>query len=92
MRETSEQTAASDSSGGGGGGGGGGGWWGSMFSAASAAVKQAESIAKEIRSNEEAQRWAEQVRGNISNLQTFSTSPLYPLSPLPDYYLQVWTS
>lgn len=52
-------------------GGGGGGWWGSMFSAASAAVKQAETIAKEIRGNEEAQRWAEQVKGNISNLQNF---------------------
>lgn len=49
----------------------GGGWWGSMFSAASAAVKQAESLAKEIRSNEEAQRWAEQVKGNISGLQSF---------------------
>ncbi|KAI7126526.1 hypothetical protein KC352_g31985, partial [Hortaea werneckii] len=46
----------------------GGGWWGSMFSAASAAVKQAESIAKEIRGNEEAQKWAEQVKGNITNL------------------------
>ncbi|KAI7359620.1 hypothetical protein KC320_g405 [Hortaea werneckii] len=49
----------------------GGGWWGSMFSAASAAVKQAESIAKEIRGNEEAQKWAEQVKGNITNLQSF---------------------
>jgi len=56
---------------GGEGGGGGGGWWGSMFSAASAAVKQAESLAKEIRGNEEALRWAEQVRGNISHLQHF---------------------
>ncbi|KAK4543335.1 hypothetical protein LTR36_005694 [Oleoguttula mirabilis] len=53
--------------------GGGGGWWGSMFSAASAAVKQAETIAREIRGNEEAQRWAEQVKGNISNLQNFGT-------------------
>lgn len=51
----------------------GGGWWGSMFSAASAAVKQAESIAKELRSNEEAQKWAEQVRGQVSNLQSLGT-------------------
>lgn len=47
----------------------GGGWWGSMFSAASAAVKQAEHLAKEIRSNEEAQRWTEQMKGNLSSLQ-----------------------
>lgn len=58
----------------------GGGWWGSMFSAASAAVKQAESIAKEIRGNEEAQKWAEQVKGNITNLQSFGTESL-PLRP-----------
>jgi len=51
----------------------GGGWWGSMYSAASAAVKQAETIAKEIRSNEEAQKWATQVRGNLSNLQSIGT-------------------
>ncbi|KAL6714162.1 hypothetical protein ACLMJK_008656 [Lecanora helva] len=49
----------------------GGGWgWGSMFSsAASAAVKQAEALAKEIRQNEEAQRWAEQVKGNVGALR-----------------------
>lgn len=48
----------------------GGGWWGSMFSAATAAVKQAETIAKEIRGNEEAQKWADQVRGQYQNLQS----------------------
>ncbi len=47
----------------------GGGWWGSVFSTASAAVKQAEALAKEIRQNEEAQRWAEQVRGNVGALR-----------------------
>ena len=52
--------------------GGGGGWWGSMFSAATAAVKQAESIAKEIRGNEEAQRWAEQVKGYGAGLSSLS--------------------
>lgn len=55
----------------------GGGWWGSMYSAASAAVKQAETLAKEISANEEAQRWAGQVRAiggkNLSNLQHLST-------------------
>ena len=53
---------------------GGGGWWGSMFSAATAAVKQAESLAKEIRANEEAQRWAEQVKGYGAGLSNLSPS------------------
>ncbi|KAK5122908.1 hypothetical protein LTR85_003473 [Meristemomyces frigidus] len=74
--------------------GGGGGWWGSMFSAASAAVKQAETIAKEIRGNEEAQRWAEQVKGNISNLQNFGTatsqSTLFIYSPNPIVRMLIW--
>ena len=47
----------------------GGGWRGGLFSTASAAVKQAEAIAKEIRQNEEAQRWASQVAGNVSTLR-----------------------
>jgi hypothetical protein len=59
----------------------GGGWWSSMYSAASTAVKQAETLAKEIRGNEEAQKWAEQVRGNISNLQSIGT--FHPTSPSP---------
>ncbi|KAK3068887.1 hypothetical protein LTR53_013202 [Teratosphaeriaceae sp. CCFEE 6253] len=57
-------------------GGGGGGWWGGfggLLSTATAAVKQAESLAKEISGNEEAQRWATQVRGNLSHLQSFGT-------------------
>ncbi|KAK0274184.1 hypothetical protein LTR35_007035 [Friedmanniomyces endolithicus] len=59
-----------------GGSGGGGGWWGGfggLLSTASAAVKQAEMLAKEISGNEEAQRWADQVRGNMKNLQSFGT-------------------
>lgn len=52
----------------------GGGWWGSVFSAATAAVKQAETIAKEIRGNEEAQKWAEQVKGYGAGLQGLSMS------------------
>lgn len=50
-------------------GGGGGGWWGGIFATASAAVKQAEALAKEIQHNEEAQRWAEQVKGNVGALR-----------------------
>ena len=49
----------------------GGGWWGSMFNAASAAVKQAEAAVKEIRGNEEAQKWAQQVRGNVDALKAY---------------------
>ncbi|CAG8948794.1 hypothetical protein HYFRA_00001916 [Hymenoscyphus fraxineus] len=43
----------------------GGGWWGSVFATASAAVKTAEAAVKEIQQNEEAKRWAEQVKGNV---------------------------
>ena len=49
--------------------GSGGGWWGGIFATASAAVKQAEALAKEIQHNEEAQRWAEQVKGNVGALR-----------------------
>lgn len=48
-----------------------GGWWGSVYSAASAAVKQAEAAVNEIRSNEEAQKWAEQVRGNVEKVKAY---------------------
>ncbi|KAI4279526.1 MAG: hypothetical protein LQ337_000227 [Flavoplaca oasis] len=48
-----------------------GGWWGGIFATASAAVKQAEALAKEIQHNEEAQRWAEQVKGNVGALRGF---------------------
>lgn len=41
----------------------GGGWWGGILSTANAAMKQAEAAYKEIQQNEEAQKWAEQVRG-----------------------------
>lgn len=47
----------------------GGGWWGGIFATATAAVKQAEALAKEIQQNEEAQRWAEQVKGNVGALR-----------------------
>ncbi|KYK57492.1 hypothetical protein DCS_04502 [Drechmeria coniospora] len=41
----------------------GGGWWGGIMSTASAAMKQAEAAVKEIQQNEEAMKWAEQVKG-----------------------------
>ncbi|KAK5653969.1 hypothetical protein OQA88_7645 [Cercophora sp. LCS_1] len=44
---------------------GGGGWWGGLLSTATAAMKQAEAAVKEIQQNEEAKKWAEQVRGNV---------------------------
>ena len=53
----------------------GGGWWGGIFATASAAVKQAEALAKEIQKNEEAQRWAEQVKGNVGVLRGFGMLP-----------------
>jgi len=54
--------------------GGGGGWWGSVFTAASAAVKQAEAAVKEIRGNEEAQKWAQQVKGNVDVLKSYGNT------------------
>lgn len=48
-------------------------WWGGILATASAtasaAVKQAEQAVKEIQKNEEAQRWAEQVKGNVGALR-----------------------
>jgi hypothetical protein len=54
----------------------GGGWWGSIISTATTAVKQAEAAVKEIQKNEEAQRWAEQVRGNVGVLKGFGKLPV----------------
>ncbi|KAK4444161.1 maintenance of telomere capping protein 1 [Podospora aff. communis PSN243] len=47
----------------------GGGWWGGILSTATAAMKQAEAAVKEIQQNEEAKKWAEQVRGNVGALR-----------------------
>ncbi|PKY04293.1 hypothetical protein P168DRAFT_290383 [Aspergillus campestris IBT 28561] len=47
----------------------GGGWWGGIFATASAAMKQAEAAVKEIQHNEEAQKWAQQVKGNVGALR-----------------------
>ncbi|PYH95050.1 hypothetical protein BO71DRAFT_440615 [Aspergillus ellipticus CBS 707.79] len=50
---------------------GGGGWWGGIFATASAAMKQAEAAVKEIQQNEEAQKWAQQIQGNVGALKDF---------------------
>lgn len=47
----------------------GGGWWGGLFATANAAMKQAEAAVKEIQQNEEAQKWAQQVKGNVGALR-----------------------
>ncbi|KAF1916601.1 maintenance of telomere capping protein 1 [Ampelomyces quisqualis] len=50
-----------------------GGGWGGILStateAANAAKKQAEAAYQELQKNQEAQRWAEQVRGNVGALR-----------------------
>lgn len=50
-----------------------GGGWGGILStateAANAAKKQAEAAYQELQQNQEAQRWAEQVRGNVGALR-----------------------
>ena len=57
----------------------GGGWWGGIFATASAAVKSAEAAVKEIQQNEEAKRWAEQVKGNVGALRGLGKIPsLHP--------------
>ncbi|KAB8214058.1 maintenance of telomere capping protein 1 [Aspergillus novoparasiticus] len=70
-----EQPAAKESASSGGGSSGGGGWWGGLFATAtataSAAMKQAEAAVKEIQQNEEAQKWAQQVKGNVGALKDF---------------------
>lgn len=47
----------------------GGSWWGGLSSLASAAVKQAKGVVEEVQKNEEAVKWAEQVRGNYGALR-----------------------
>lgn len=58
----------------------GGGWWGGLFAVAGAAVKQAEAAVKEIQNNEEAQRWAQQVKGNVGALRDLGIYALLPVS------------
>ncbi|TGZ80618.1 hypothetical protein EX30DRAFT_319800 [Ascodesmis nigricans] len=48
----------------------GGGWgWGSLWSTATAAVKTAEAVVKEVQKSEEVNKWASQVRGNADILK-----------------------
>lgn len=51
------------------GSGGGSSWWGGLWSTAATAMKQAEVVVKEIQQNEEARKWADQVRGNVGALR-----------------------
>ena len=55
-----------------------GGGWGGLVSTATAAAetarKQAEAAYQEIQKNQEAQRWAEQVRGNVGALRGIGTN------------------
>lgn len=56
----------------------GGGWWGGILSTATAAMKQAEAAYKEIQQNEEAKKWAEQVRGlniDVNALKNYGNAP-----------------
>ena len=54
----------------------GGGWWGSILSTATAAVTQAQAAVQEIQKNEEAQKYLEQVRGNVGAIRGFGRSPM----------------
>ncbi len=57
-----------------------GGWWGGFTSIATAAVSQVQKAAAEIQKSEDAQRYLEQVKGNVANLRGFG---MY--SPLPSH-------
>jgi hypothetical protein len=58
-----------------------GGGWGGLVSTATAAAetarKQAEAAYQELQKNQEAQRWAEQVRGNVGALRGIGAYTLY---------------
>lgn len=47
----------------------GSGWWGGLVKTASAAMTTAQAAVKDIQSNEEALRWASQVKGNVGALR-----------------------
>ena len=49
----------------------GGSWWGGFVATATAAVTQAQAIAKDLQNNEEAQKWADQVKGNVGVLRSY---------------------
>lgn len=47
----------------------GGSWWGGLTSFATQAMKQAETAVSQISTNEEALKWADQVRDNYANIR-----------------------
>jgi len=63
----------------------GGSWWGGLLSTATAtadaARKRAEAAYQEIQKNEEAKRWADQVRGNVGALRGIGMIRLQLLLP-----------
>lgn len=63
------------------GGGWWGGWSGGLFATASAAMKQAEAAVKEIQNNEEAQKWAQQVKGNVGALRDLGMTSISSMCP-----------
>lgn len=73
---------ASTSSGGSWWGGGWGGILNTATEAANAAKKQAEAAYQELQKNQEAQRWAEQVRGNVGALRGMGRSSSFGLHEL----------
>lgn len=59
-----------------------GGWWGgwssNILTTATAAMKQAEAAVSHIQQNEDARKWAEQVRGNVGALRGIGKSHFLP--------------
>lgn len=57
----------------------GGGWWGGILSTATGVMKQAEAAYNQIQQNEEAMKWAEQVKGlgsgiDVNTLKSYGKS------------------
>lgn len=53
-----------------------GGWgWGSIWSTATAAVKTAEAVVKEVQQSEEGKKWVDQVKGNADVLRGLGIYP-----------------
>lgn len=60
----------------------GGGWWGGILSTATGVMKQAEAAYSQIQQNEEAKKWAEQVKGlgsgiDVNVLKSYGEFELY---------------
>lgn len=61
----------------------GGGWWGGFLSTATAAVSQAQKAVQEIQKNEDAQKYFEQVRGNVGVIKGLGMSRLFHVVRTP---------